>query len=97
VLFVARRNAGAEVVLAGMQIPLWFPQDYRQAGNSTGSYPPPQDYRQSGGSPQDLGPQPVDYGQPQRYARPQSSSRSGYQSGGYYPQPQNDPRYGTLQ
>ena len=73
------------------------PQDYRQAGNSTGSYPPPQDYRQSGGSPQDLGPQPVDYGQPQRYARPQSSSRSGYQSGGYYPQPQNDPRYGTLQ
>ena len=72
------------------------PQDYRQAGNTGGSYAPPQDYRQSGGSPQDVGPQPVEYGQPQRYARPQASSRSGYQSGGY-PQPQNDPRYGTLQ
>jgi outer membrane lipoprotein SlyB len=85
------------------------PQDYRQAGNYGGSYggsgnygPPPQDYRQS---PQDYGngPQPAEYGQPQRYARPQSSSRSGYQGGGgyqssgYSPQPQNDPRYGTLE
>jgi outer membrane lipoprotein SlyB len=77
------------------------PQDYRQAGNtggSYGSYPPSQDYRQSGGgSPQDLGPVPQEYGQPQRYAPPVSSSRSGYQNSGYYPQPQNDPRYGTLQ
>jgi outer membrane lipoprotein SlyB len=89
------------------------PQDYRQAGgyggSSGGGYgPPPQDYRQS---PQDYGsgPQPADYGQPQRYARPQSSSRgyvgAGSSSGGYYqtgayqsgPQPQNDPRYGTLE
>jgi hypothetical protein len=96
------------------------PQDYRQAGYGGGSYgsgsygssyPPPQDYRQP---PQDYssGPQPADYGQPQRYARPQSSSRTGYlggggyqsggynphqQGGSYYPQPQNDPRYGTLQ
>jgi len=31
------RTAGAEVVLAGMQIPLWFPQDYRQA--FAGVYP----------------------------------------------------------
>jgi outer membrane lipoprotein SlyB len=74
-----------------------------------GSYgPPPQDYRQS---QQNYGPQPADYGQPQRYAPPQSSSHSGYSSysGGSYqgsgyangyqtgPQPQNDPRYGTLQ
>lgn len=81
------------------------PQDYRQAGNTGGSYgggygnygPPPQDYRQSGGGSYDPGPQPADYGQPQRYAPPVSSSRSGYQSSGYYPQPQNDPRYGTLQ
>ena len=97
------------------------PQDYRQAGNTGGNYgPPPQDYRQSGGyqsgGAQDFGagPQPVEYGQPQRYARPQSSSRGGYQSGGYSsggytqaggsqdyrqsgPQPQNDPRYGTLE
>lgn len=77
------------------------PQDYRQSGSSSGS----QDY----GS----GPQPADYGQPQRYARPQSTSRGGYgggysssgyaQTGGYQdyrqsgPQPQNDPRYGTLE
>jgi outer membrane lipoprotein SlyB len=88
------------------------PQDYRQAGNSGGNYgPPPQDYRQ-GQNPQDYGPQPADYGQQPRYAPPQSSSRSGYgsfQGGGYSgggyqssgyqngPQPQNDPRYGTLQ
>ena len=83
------------------------PQDYRQAGgygSGGGSYgPPPQDYRQSGGyqsgsgsTPQDIGPQPADYGQPQRYAPPLSTSRS-YQGGGGYPQPQNDPRYGTLQ
>jgi len=110
------------------------PQDYRQAGNSGGSYgnsggnygPPPQDYRQNQ-NPQDYGPQPADYGQQPRYAPPQSSSRSGYggysgggysggggyqnsgyqnggdpsyQGGGSYqsgPQPQNDPRYGTLQ
>jgi outer membrane lipoprotein SlyB len=94
------------------------PQDYRQAGNyggsSGGNYgPPPQDYRQA--PPQDYGsgPQPADYGQPQRYNRPQSSSRSGYTGGGYPsggsgysqtgggyqngPQPQNDPRYGTLE
>jgi outer membrane lipoprotein SlyB len=75
------------------------PQDYRQAGYGGGGYgPPPQDYRQS---PQDYGsgPQPADYGQPQRYNRPQSSSHEGYSSyqGGYGPQPQNDPRYGTLQ
>jgi outer membrane lipoprotein SlyB len=96
------------------------PQDYRQAGygGGSGNYgPPPQDYRQSGGSSsagsgsQDFGsgPQPAEYGQQQRYARPQSSSRSyqggGYGSGGYTqtggyqsgPQPQNDPRYGTLE
>lgn len=87
------------------------PQDYRQASNYGGSYgggsyggnysPPPQDYRQ-GSNPQDYGPQPADYGQPQRYAPPQSSSHSGYGSysgGGYQtgPQPQYDPRYGTLQ
>lgn len=85
------------------------PQDYRQANYGS----PPQNYRQSGGggygsassSPQDFGsgPQPADYGQPRQYAPPQSSSRSGYQTGGYQdyrqsgPQPQNDPRYGTLQ
>ena len=67
-----------------------------------GNYPPPQDYRQ-----QNYGPQPADYGQQQRYAPPQSSTHSGYSSyssgygngGGYLtgPQPQNDPRYGTLQ
>jgi outer membrane lipoprotein SlyB len=84
------------------------PQDYRQSGNygGSGNYgngnygPSPQDYRQSGS-----GPQPADYGQPQGYARPQSSSHSGYSSTGYDPtggyqtgpQPQNDPRYGTLQ
>jgi outer membrane lipoprotein SlyB len=61
----------------------------------------PQDYRQ-GQNSQDYGPQPADYGQQQRYAPPQSSSHSGYSSysgGGYQsgPQPQNDPRYGTLQ
>jgi len=69
-----------------------------------GNYgPTPQDYRQ-GQSPQDYGPQPADYGQQQRYAAPQSSSHSGYSSTGYSgggyqsgPQPQNDPRYGTLQ
>jgi outer membrane lipoprotein SlyB len=65
-----------------------------------GNYgPAPQDYRQ-GSNPQDYGPQPADYGQQQRYAPPQSSSHSGYSSysgGGYGPQPQNDPRYGTLQ
>ncbi|HET6196962.1 MAG TPA: hypothetical protein VFE12_14460 [Acetobacteraceae bacterium] len=85
------------------------PQDYRQAGNYGGGYgasggnygPPPQDYRQ-GQTPQDYGPQPADYGQQPRYAPPQSSSHSGYgsYSGGAYqsgPQPQNDPRYGTLQ
>ena len=89
------------------------PQDYRQAGGSGGggygNYgPPPQDYRQS--SPQDYGstPQPADYGQRPGYARPQSTSRTGYggyslggysQTGGYQngPQPQNDPRYGTLE
>jgi outer membrane lipoprotein SlyB len=87
------------------------PQDYRQAGNTGGSYgsygPPPQDYRQQ---PQDYGsgPQPTEYGQRPRYAPPQSTSRTGYpggSSGGYYqtggyqsgPQPQNDPRYGTLE
>jgi outer membrane lipoprotein SlyB len=84
------------------------PQVYRQAGNygggnygGSGNYgPPPQDYRQS---PQDYGsgPQPAEYGQQQRYARPQSTERTNYQGGGYsggsYPQPQNDPRYGTLQ
>jgi len=77
--------------------------------NGGGNYgPPPQDYRQ-GSNPQDYGPQPADYGQQQRYAPPQSSSHSGYSSysgGGYQgngygyqtgPQPQNDPRYGTLQ
>jgi outer membrane lipoprotein SlyB len=99
------------------------PRDYRQANNSGGSYggngnysggsygggggysQQPQDYRQG-----QSGPQPADYGQPQRYAPPQSSSHSGYSSysgGGYQssgynsyqtgPQPQNDPRYGTLQ
>jgi outer membrane lipoprotein SlyB len=88
-------------------------QDYRQAGygGGGGNYgPPPQDYRQSGGSTsygsgssgsQDFGsgPQPTEYGQQQRYARPQSSSRSSYQGGSYQtgPQPQNDPRYGTLE
>lgn len=88
------------------------PQDYRQAnygGNSgssqSGGYQSGGQYGgyQSGGS-QDYGsgPQPADYGQQQRYARPQSSSRSGYQGGGYGgyqsgPQPQNDPRYGTLE
>ena len=66
----------------------------------------PQDYRQ-GSNPQDYGPQPADYGQQQRYAPPQSRSHSdygsGYQNSGYAngyqtgPQPQNDPRYGTLQ
>lgn len=76
-----------------------------------GNYgPAPQDYRQ-GQNPQDYGPQPADYGQQQRYAPPQSSSHSGYssysgsgyQNSGYAngyqtgPQPQNDPRYGTLQ
>lgn len=71
-------------------------------GSYGGNYsPPPQDYRQ-GSNPQDYGPQPADYGQQQRYAPPQSSSHSGYSSysgGGYQsgPQPQNDPRYGTLQ
>jgi len=81
-----------------------------------GNYgPPPQDYRQGSSSQNYGGPQPADYGQPQRYAPPQSSSHSGYSSysggsygGGYQnsgyangyqtgPQPQNDPRYGTLQ
>jgi len=85
---------------------------YGNSGGGTGNYgPPPQDYRQ-GQNPQDYGPQPADYGQQPRYAPPQSSSRSGYgsfQGGGYSgggyqssgyqngPQPQNDPRYGTLQ
>ena len=104
------------------------PQDYRQANYGGNSGPPPQSggqyggYASGGGSSgsygsQDYGsgPQPADYGQPQRYARPQSSSRGGYQSGyggsagGYAqsggsqdyrqsgPQPQNDPRYGTLE
>jgi outer membrane lipoprotein SlyB len=97
------------------------PQDYRQAGNTGGNYgPPPQDYRQSGGyqsggsygggGAQDFGsgPQPADYGQQQRYARPQATSRTGYSGGSYQsggsqdyrqggPQPQNDPRYGTLE
>lgn len=98
------------------------PRDYRQA-NYGGNYGPSSQsgsYQsggyQSGGSygSQDYGsgPQPADYGQPQRYARPQSTSRSGYQGGGYGgyaqsggyqdyrqsgPQPQNDPRYGTLE
>jgi outer membrane lipoprotein SlyB len=79
---------------------------YGSSSYGGGSYggggygPPPQDYRQSGGY--GSGPQPADYGQPQNYSRPQSTSRTGYQSGGYqnsgyYPQPQNDPRYGTLE
>jgi len=74
---------------------------YGNSGGGTGNYgPPPQDYRQSGGY--GSGPQPADYGQPQTYSRPQSTSRTSYQSGGYqnsgyYPQPQNDPRYGTLE
>jgi len=86
------------------------PQDYRQSGNyQSGNY----QSGGYGGSSQNYGgsgPQPADYGQPQPYAPPQSSSRNGYQgsssydqSGGYQdyrqsgPQPQNDPRYGTLQ
>jgi outer membrane lipoprotein SlyB len=102
------------------------PQDYRQANYGGNSGPPPQSgsyggyqsggYQSSGTQNYGSGPQPADYGQPQRYGRPQSSSRSGYQggyggssggyssggytqSGGYQsgPQPQNDPRYGTLE
>jgi outer membrane lipoprotein SlyB len=81
------------------------PQDYRQGSYQSGSY--------GGGSQDFGGPQPADYGQPQRYSRPQATSRSGYQGGGYGgyqsggyaqsggyqsgPQPQNDPRYGTLE
>jgi outer membrane lipoprotein SlyB len=85
------------------------PRDYRQA-NYGGSYSQSGSYQsgsyqsggyQSGGygsGSYGAGPQPTEYGQPQRYAPPQSSSRTGYQdyrqSG---PQPQNDPRYGTLE
>jgi outer membrane lipoprotein SlyB len=77
-------------------------------GNYGGNNPAPQDYRQ-GQNAQDPGPQPADYGQQPQYAPPQSSSHNGYGSnggGGYQnsgyqdpsgPQPQNDPRYGTLQ
>jgi outer membrane lipoprotein SlyB len=84
--------------------------NYGGGGSYGGGYSQqPQDYRQ-GQNSQGYGPQPADYGQPQRYAPPQSSSHSGnssysgggYQSSGYNgyqtgPQPQNDPRYGTLQ
>ncbi len=80
-------------------------QDYQNQPTQT-YQPAPQDYRQAGNY--GAGPQPTEYGQPRQYAPPQSSSRTGYQggyaqTGGYQdyrqsgPQPQNDPRYGTLE
>jgi outer membrane lipoprotein SlyB len=85
------------------------PQDYRNAGNygpppqdyrNSGNYgPPPQDYRTAGnygyGSP------PQDYRQNTRYGRPQSTTYTPIGGGAYRqggsPQPQDDPRYGTIE
>lgn len=88
-------------------------RDYQNGGGYQNGGPAPQDYRQAnnygGGSygggnygGGNYGPSPQDYRQPQQYAPPQSSSHSDYSSysgGGYQtgPQPQYDPRYGTLQ
>ena len=66
--------------------------------------PAPQDYRQTRYSPppQNYAPPAPEYGQT-RYAPPVSSTRTGYQGGGYQdyrsngPRPQDDPRYGNIE
>jgi hypothetical protein len=101
-------NYGGGYGRGGYQSGSYQSGGYPSGGYQSGGY---QSGGQSGSYDFGSGPQPADYGQPQRYAPPQSSSRSGYQSGygsgsgGFYqtggygngPQPQNDPRYGTLQ
>ncbi len=68
-----------------------YPQNYGQYPQSSGPYPPqyPQDHRPTrvyGPTPQNYG-----YGQQPAYPPQQQDYRQSY-----YPQPQDDPRYGNL-
>jgi len=77
--------------------------DYQNAAPQNYA-PAPQDYRQTRYSPppQNYAPPAPEYGQT-RYAPPVSSTRTGYQGGGYQdyrsngPRPQDDPRYGNIE